>query len=136
MNLYEIMLEHYAPKDSEKGILTYLVANSDEEVYEWLKKDIKLKDGRRLYTSYYDREDDNEGEVFEIYDENYNVVGTETYREKIIKLKGDMFDEDEELSDLYYGETFTGWRLVKEGISESEIKIIEDCGISIEIALN
>lgn len=43
------MMEHYAPRDSEKGIYTYLVADSDEDVYEWLKEENELKDGRRIY---------------------------------------------------------------------------------------
>lgn len=131
MNIYEIMLEHYAQKGSEKGILTYLAAQSDEEVYEWLKSDPTLKDERSLYTSYKDNENDEK--VFEIYDDNYEVVGEEAFKERMIRLKGDLHDEDADFSDLYYGKTLIGWKLVKEDVTEQDIKIIQDAGISLEI---
>lgn len=35
MNLYEISFKHYAPKGSREGTVCYLLAESDEEVYEW-----------------------------------------------------------------------------------------------------
>ena len=124
------MLEHYSPKDSEKGILTYLAAQSDEEVYEWLKSDPTLKDERSIYTSYKDYEKDRE--VFEIYDDNYKVVGEETFKERMIRLKGDLYDEEADFSDLYYGKTLIGWKLVKEDVTEQEIKAIQDVGISLE----
>ena len=131
MNIYEIMLEHYAQRGSEKGIFTYLAAQSDEEVYEWLKSDPTLRDERSLYTSYKDNENDEK--VFEIYDNNYEVVGEETFKERMIRLKGDLYDEDADFSDLYYGKTLIGWKLAKEDVTEQEIKIIQDAGISLEV---
>jgi hypothetical protein len=129
MNLYEIMMEHYAPKDSEKGIHTYLVANSDEEVYEWLKLEKELKDGRQIFLSWSYKEDE---ETFDIYDEDYNVIGVESFKEKMIRIKGDLNDEDVELTDLYYGRTLVGWYLVKENITGEEIGILASAGISLE----
>jgi hypothetical protein len=128
MNLYEIMMEHYAPKDSEKGIHTYLAANSDEEVYEWLKSESKLKDGRRIFLPW----DYSGSETFEIYDDNYEVIGAETFKEKMIRLKGDMNDEDVDFSDLYYGKTLIGWSLIKENITDEEIKVLKSVGICLE----
>lgn len=130
MNLYQIMLEHYAPKDSEKGIFTYLAAESDDQVFEWLKNDPKLKDGRHLFTGYDMVEDDEES--YEIYDEDYNEIGTETAKERLIRLKGDLNDPDVELSDLYYGRTLIGWNVVKFNITELEIINLEGLGIAIE----
>jgi hypothetical protein len=131
MNLYEIMMEHYAPKDSQKGIHTYLAANSDEDVYKWLKSEPELKDGRKIYLSW--NYDEVEKEPFEIYDEDYNVIGTETFKEKMIRLKGDMNDEDADFSDLYYGKTFIGWDLVKENITNEEIEVLKSVGICLKI---
>lgn len=129
MNLYEIMMEHFAPKDSEKGIYTYLVANSDEEVYEWLKLEKELKDGRQIFLSWSYKENE---ETFDIYDEDYNVIGNESFKEKMIRIKGDINDEDVELTDLYYGRTLVGWDLVKENITGEEIGILASAGISLE----
>lgn len=130
MNLYEIMLMHFAPRGSEQGIFTYLLARSDEEVYEWLKTNPSLPDGRSLYTPFYDSESDNK--TFEIYNAEYEVVGHETYRERIIRLKGDLNDEDVELSDLYYGQTLVGWDVVKSNISVEQVELLKDSGIRIE----
>lgn len=130
MNLYQIMLEHYAPKDSEQGIYTYLAANSDEDVYEWLKSEPKLKDGRQIFLVWGMNEEDDE--TFEIYDKNYDVIGTETFKEKIIRLKGDLNDEDADFSDLFYGKTLLGWSTVKYNITDLEILTLNSLGIAIE----
>lgn len=130
MNLYKVMFEHFSQKDSEIGILTYLVAKSDEEIYEWLKSNPKLQDETYIFTVYKDRE--NNEETFEIYDDAYNVIGEESYKDKIIRLNGDMFDEDADLSDLYYGKTLYGWQLVKENVKANVIHLIKEYGINIE----
>lgn len=132
MNLYEVMLKHYAPNDSEVGIFTYLVAQSDEAVYEWLKAEPELKDGRQIYNSY--KHSESNGETFEIYDKEYNVIGEETFKERMIRLKGEMNDKDVELNDLYYGRTLLGWKIIKENVEEKELKGIQDLGIALEIA--
>jgi hypothetical protein len=131
MNLYEIMLEHYAPKDSEKGIFTYLVAQSDEEVYEWLKASPKLKDGRWLLTTFEDYERDEK--TYEIYDDDYEVIGEESFKEKMIRLKGTINDEDQSFDDLYYGLTLYGWELIKKDITEEQLKVLEETNISLEV---
>ena len=132
LNLYEIQFEHFAPKDSEKGIYTYLAARNDEAVYEWLKSDPELKNGKHIFTGYEQYEEDEE--EYEILDEDYNVIGTETFKERIIRLKGDINDEEKELDDLYYGATIMGWKLVKEGIDQKTLQIIKDSGVAIEKA--
>ncbi|WP_397331783.1 hypothetical protein [Paenibacillus sp. JSM ZJ436] len=123
------MFEHYSQKDSKVGTIVHLAANSDEEVYEWLKKEPRLTDGSIIYTSYKYSEED--AETFEIYDANYNVIGTETFKERTIRLHGDMFDEDKELTDLYYGLTLYGWELVKKNVKPDVLQMIRDYGIPI-----
>ncbi|PLS19154.1 hypothetical protein CVD28_01730 [Bacillus sp. M6-12] len=130
MNLYQVMLKHFSQHDSEVGIFTYLVAESDEAVYEWIKAEKELKDGRQIFNSYGLSE--KEGEIFEIYDSEYNVVGEETFKERIIRLKGDMNDENVELNDLYYGKTLLGWILVNENITEEQIQALQDIGVCLE----
>jgi hypothetical protein len=115
MNLYEIMMEHYAPKDSERGIYTYLAADSDEEVYEWLKSEEELKDGRQIFLSWKDEEKDDD-----------------SFKDRIIGLNGDLNDDEVELTDLYYGETLIGWKLIKENITNEEIEVLKSVGICLE----
>lgn len=130
MNLYKVMFKHFSQNDSEIGILTYLVAKSDEEVYEWLKSDPKLQNETYIYTAYRYRENDRK--TYKMYDDDYNVIGEESYKDKIIRLNGDMFDEDADLSDLYYGKTLYGWQLVKEDVKADVIHLIKEYGINIE----
>lgn len=40
--------------------------------------------------------DDN---VLEKYDSEGNLIGTETYKEKMIRIGGQMYDEDAEVND-------------------------------------
>lgn len=132
MNLYEIRMEHFAPKDSQQGIYTYLVANSDEEVYEWLKLEKELKDGRKIYVSY-DLYEEDEEEKREIYDENYNVIGEESFKERMIRLKGNLNDEDVDMSDSYYGITLMGWSIIKEDVLDNDIEVLLRAGVAIEL---
>ncbi|ATX84233.1 MULTISPECIES: hypothetical protein [Bacillus] len=131
MNLYEIILKHFAPKGSERGIFTYLLAESDEEVYEWLKADPSLSDGRWVCTPYADNEADDE--TYAIYNKDYEIIGHEKYKDRMIRLKGELNDEVE-LTDLYYGITLVGWRLVKSNIPTEQIELLKDSGVSIESA--
>lgn len=124
------MIEHLAPKGSEKGIHTYLVAEDDVDVYEWLKLERELADGRRLYLSYELTEKENE--EFTIYDDEYNLVGTESFKERMIRLKGDMNDEDMQFEDLHYGKTLVDWRRLKESITSEEISLLRSLKICVE----
>lgn len=112
MNLYKIVVAHYAPKGSHHSIKDYLLAENDEQVYNYI-------DGKLNYGKWSDRmespEEDDET-IFEIYDDKYNVIGTENYKEKIIRLKGDIDDDEEDFGGAYYGITLYGWELIKEGI--------------------
>ncbi|MBT2759971.1 hypothetical protein [Paenibacillus sp. ISL-20] len=130
MNLYKIMFTHYSPKDSEEGIIIYLAANSHEEVYEWLKSEPQLSNGNKLFNTYKYNENDNK--TYEIYGEFWNVIGEETFKERMIRLHGEMFDEEKELDDLYYGLTLYGWELIKEDVKPDVLKMIKDYGIQIE----
>lgn len=122
MNLYSIDFAHAAPKDIEKGIKCYLLAENDEQVYEWIKSEPKLTD-RTMFNSWADAEEENE--PTEIYDEDYNVVGKETFKEKMIRIKGEMNDYDYDYCDAYYGITLYGWTAVKENVTADFTEMIK-----------
>lgn len=129
MNLYVLKFRHYSPKDYEEGIVTYLMANSDEEIYEWFKTGPTINDNT-LFNSYKDREKDDE--TYEIYDEHYEPIGTEKFKERMLRLGGEMFDGDVDISDAYYGITLYGWEIVKENIKrEDALMAREKLGINI-----
>ncbi len=101
MNLYRIIFKHYCKKDNKEGIKTYLLANSAEDVFDYIDKEY-------TYSCWHDKDI--------IYDDGFNKIGTETFREKILRLHGNINDEDTDFSDLYYGLTLYGWELVKENV--------------------
>ncbi|MGV6935853.1 hypothetical protein ACWA2B_10100 [Paenibacillus sp. CMM36] len=128
------MFEHFSQKDSQKGILTYLTANSDSEVYEWIKSEPSSEVWGSIFNSYKYKEKDNE--VFNIYDNDFSIVTQESFRDRMIRLHGDMFDEDAELSDLYYGATVYGWEVVKENVGYEVLQTAKETGINIEVCLS
>lgn len=123
MKLYELLFRHYSQKDSEEGIICYLVANSDEEIYEFIKSEPEIPDGtkwgRGIFNSW-KYKDDKEDSSYE-----------EEHKTRLIECCGEMFDDCADISDLYYGLTHYGWRCVCEEISEEQITLLEKCGIII-----
>jgi len=117
MNLYEIRMRYYAPKDSKEGIICYLLTESDEKVYEWIGSEPEIE-GCELYNSW-------------MYDYDLDKEDEEGFKEKIIKCQGDMYDDESEVYDLYHGATQYGWGLIKENISEEAVLTIKECGIKV-----
>lgn len=116
MNLYKITFSHSSPKDREEGIKGYLLAENDEQVYNYVDKTFN-------YESWEGNEKD--GEPIELYDENYNVIGTETFKEKMLRINGEQNDEDYDYCDSYYGITLYGWELLKENVEGDYSEMIE-----------
>ena len=113
MNLYKIEFAHYAPKDREDGIKGYVLAKNDEEMYHYIDK-------QYCYDS---MEDENE-ETEDDYDPEFDEF--ETYKARMIHLKGRMNDEEYDIADTYYGVTVHGWELVEENVKvEDFAKVIE-----------
>lgn len=134
MNLYKIKFAHYAPKDSEHGIKTLLLAENDEQVYDWISDEPEV-DGFGLFNSWKDKERykyNEEAEAFlnEDGDDDgyswYDVDGNpETIKERMLRLKGEIEDDDVDFSDSYYGITLFGWELLKENTEADYSELIE-----------
>jgi hypothetical protein len=134
MNLYKITFTHYAPKDSEQGIKALVLAENDEQVYNWIASEPTTKEGG-MYNSWKEREnyewdveaeawmdeDGNDANVY-WYDENGDL---EDFKSRMLRLKGEDNDDEVELNDLYYGETLYGWELLKENTSADYSELIE-----------
>lgn len=103
MKLYEILKRHYSAKDSEDAICYFLVANNAEEVFDYL-------DNKELSNIWTYRNE--EYDLLDIYDDNFEVIGQETYKQKMIRICGEFFDDDADTSDSYYGLTHYGWKEV------------------------
>ena len=122
MNLYRIDVRHAGPKSSNDAIQCFLVSGDDENVYEWLKFE-----GDRYYSDIYlswsDHEDDPDCSD-SVYDDEYNVIGEESFKEQIVRLRGDINWDYFDFSDLYYGKKQYGWELLGE-ICQLEYAILK-----------
>jgi len=121
-NLYSIEFIHYSPKDSEQGIKCLLLAENDEQVFNFIDEMYQYN----TWSEYETDESFKDENKFDIYDDDdLNIIGTETFKERMIRLKGQMNDEDYELQDLYYGVTLYGWKLLKENIKTDYSELIK-----------
>ena len=139
MKLYKLLFEHWSQKDSERGIKGFFVAEDNEAAYEFVKNCEKLDYNNPLHVytswaeyeatnSYHEDEDESIEKGFDIYNDDYECIGTETFKERMIRLGGEMFDEDQELNDLYYGATRYGWECIGK-ILPTEIAVLKNVGI-------
>ncbi|HHT97258.1 MAG TPA: hypothetical protein GXZ90_05125 [Clostridiales bacterium] len=120
MKLYEIRFRFYAPKDSKEGILTYLLAESSEDVYEWIRSEPKLQNDKHIFVSWMYK-DDPEADEYE-----------KDFKNRIIECCGDMYDDESEVYDLYYGATQYGWKEVSSNVSSNITYELKRLGIPAE----
>jgi hypothetical protein len=122
MNLYKIEFSHAAPKDISYGFKCLLLAENDEQVYEWIKSEPNIEGSRLLNSWGYS---EKEGKEFNTYSETYDCIGKETFKQKIIRLKGEINDDNYDYSDAFYGITLFGWSLLKENVTTDYSELIK-----------
>ncbi len=124
MNLYKIKTEHFAPKDSHESMMGFVFANNDEEVYHFVDKQFNHDSWEEEKSDAWEEEKAEFPEYYEDY--------AGTYKQKIIKLKGEIEDESVEFDDVYYGITLYGWELVDENthLNYDDLKHLKEFYIS------
>ena|ERR1700744_2549760 len=130
MNLYEIQFEHSAPKDQKIGTVCFLLAPDVDLVYEWVKSKPTTK-YHTIYNSWAVEEEKKE--EFKIYDREYNITGMESFKEKMIRLEGQIDDGDNDYSDAYYGITLYGWVLISGNVNDDLYETLKNNGIDVYI---
>jgi hypothetical protein len=115
MDIYKIHVQHFSQKDSHSSIEAFLLSRSVEDVYRWVDE--------KLHGTYTDK--NNEDGKCDLYDENYNVIGQEAFKEKMLRVGGEFFDEDYEPQDLYYGCTIYGWEKLESEALEVDIAALQ-----------
>ncbi len=119
MNLYKITFIHTSPRDREDGIKGYLLAENDEQVYNYIDENLNGE-------CWKDADEAEDSEPIELYDDDYKVIGTETFKQKMLRIKGEQNDGDYDFSDDdYYGITLYGWELVIENTEGDYSEMIE-----------
>jgi hypothetical protein len=94
MKLHKILLRHAGPKDSIEVVFKYVLANSEQEILD------EIDNPRGGYTYGAWQEDE---ELYDVYDVYNEVVGTETYLQRMLRLRGEFNDEDASYDDAFYG---------------------------------
>jgi hypothetical protein len=121
--MYQVMTNHYAPKDSHRAIWGYLIASSNEDVYEWLKSEQNVSDNLgSLYLCWNNWENDDEAEYLQLEDK---------FKTQMIAHRDEEETDRAEYTDLYYGRTFVSWDKVCDDILPSEIFILKQTGVRI-----
>lgn len=113
-NLYKIKMQHFSPKDSEEGIVGFLYAKNDEQVYEFLKTDPKF-DNLHILNCWDDKENDDI-----------------TFKKSLLKHQGEINNDDIEVHDLYYGCTLYGWEIICEEFNlkfDTFVNVLQKNGI-------
>ena len=103
MNLYKIIFKHYSSDNDEIGIKAMLLAENDEQVYNWISSEPKIND-EKLYNNWKDKERN---------------------KDKILSSNGEIAFEDEYCDDFQFGITLYGWELLKENINSDYTELIE-----------
>lgn len=121
MKMHRILMRHCSPKDCVEVTKLFVIAESEAAILARLDSD-----NGYTYGAWKDRDEDGE---LEIHDDDYNVIGTESYSEKMLRIRGEFNDEDASYRDAYYGVTHYGW---DEGIeiNEDDARTIVRLGVA------
>ncbi len=124
MKLFKIKMRHCAPRDCKESIFSYVLANDESQVLNYIDKEI-------LFGIWSDRHHDSLSEPI-VTKEEGKIIHIEVYKEKMLRIKGEFNDENADYSDAYYGITHYGW---EEGIeiSESDANILLKLNLVIKI---
>ena len=115
MNLYKIHVEHFSQKDSHKSVEVFLLAEDGEAVYNWIDREREW------------------GGWTDYNDEDGESIGGETFKEKMIRIGGEFYDEDLELCDLYYGKTLYGWESMPKEMMSTRVAALKGLGMLEEV---
>lgn len=114
--LFQILVLHGGPKDRHTATETYLVAESEQEVFNWIDKE-------KNYNSWTEETDEPR---MRFADDSYEKEIP--FAEWVMLKRGDL-EDDEGWEDAYYGVTKWGWKQIPA--SEEDIGRLLSLGIAI-----
>jgi hypothetical protein len=127
MKLHKIQIRHCAPKDCKESIVTFVLANNENQILNYIDTEL-------LFGTWSDRHDDSLSEPLSITNDDGDLIGSEFYKEKMLRLRGEFNDENADYSDAYYGVTHYGW---DEGIeiTDAEAKTLIKLNIVLDLRI-
>lgn len=120
MKLYQIIVLHGAPNDSHTSTETYLVAENEEQVFDWL--------AAKTYGAWTEEPEEGEEPKMRYSEASKSEI---TFRQWIMEHRGDL-EDDEGWEDAYYGITKWGWQPIEA--TPDEIAVLLKLGIAVTIS--
>jgi hypothetical protein len=117
-SLFRIVVLHGAPKDSHKSTETYLVAENEQAVFDWIDKE-------KNYGAWTEKDEDAEEPNVRYADDDYEKEIP--FREWVMLKRGDL-DDEEGWENAYYGVTKWGWEPIEA--SPEDIAVLLRLGIA------
>jgi hypothetical protein len=113
MNLYKLIYTHQPSNHSiGGGILKYLIAKSDEDVYEWIKSQPSI-----MY--------DELTEVTLYNDWYLEESNDPSFKSDILECRGEIDSDISKFLKIHDGVTLYGWVLVTENIKYEYSELVE-----------
>lgn len=125
-NLYQINVKHLAPKDSHESIECFIIAENEDQVFDYLAKEKAYWTESETFCENHIPDFDEDQELSE--EEYSNEI-----KKFVISTKGEIDADWACYDDLYYGQTHWGWELKKENISIEEVNTLKNLGLITEI---
>ncbi len=130
MNLYKIIVQHFASKDEHTSIEKYIIAENESDLYDliferptyWADKDID--DIYYILPNEY-LEGVELGDEYHTYFEEEEGIIMEAWKKYVISTKGEYNAEWADYDGSALGTKHYGWELVQENILPAEIETLK-----------
>lgn len=123
MKIHTIKIRHCGPKDCKESIVCHVLATDESKIMEHIDKE--------LLSGIWNDRHEQDG-LFEYRDEDYNVLGSEHYKERMLRYRGEFNDPNADYSDAYYGITHYGWDEGRD-ITEAEANIVLKLDLAVDL---
>lgn len=140
MKLHKILMRHAGPKSQVEFTLQYVIADSEGQILARLdSKDGPFTFGGWAERCEFDEERHDEDErgpdgkrLLKIYDDNYKVIGHETFLDRMLRLRGEFnAADDQDWDDAYYGIKHYGWCEPMD-VAQDDIDTLRRLGVKVE----
>ncbi len=134
MNLYKIIVKHFAYDDSCTATWAYTTAENESELLDKIFENPTYWANKDIDHIYYILPNEYLAGL-ELGDENHTYFEwqedliLDAWKKYIISTKGELGSEWADYDSLVLGKTHYGWELVKERISPIEIETLKDLKI-------
>jgi len=128
LNLYKQVFANWLQTDTKEGIDRYFLAENDRKAYDKVYPiDCSIVDIVHDHSVTHIKGD---RAVYYINGEAYpDTLTVEDAINIVVENRGELFMEGKRDEEFYHGKTYKGWELIKENITQNEIRLLMNLGI-------